>query len=196
MKITASRVLLGFAATLLCASSAVAADSYFDFSFSGSGFSGGGVLGGVSVGGGAYFINYVSGTDNGAALSLLSTATPWTGTPACITGNPCYVAGPYVFNDVLYASGSGLKLDPDGLGLSTAANGAINIIGSNSEYLYSDVNSTGSATFVPISFSASPVTSAPEISPASAASGLTLLLGGLMVLRGRRSLKLMQGAAA
>lgn len=31
--------------------------------------------------------------------------------------------------------------------------------------------------------------SAPEIDPASAASGLTLLAGGLMVLRGRRSNK-------
>ena len=30
------------------------------------------------------------------------------------------------------------------------------------------------------------VVSAPEITPASAASGLTLLLGGLAVLRGRR----------
>jgi hypothetical protein len=43
--------------------------------------------------------------------------------------------------------------------------------------------------------SVSPVTSAPEIDPASAASGLTLLLGALMVLRGRRGSKL-EGAAA
>ncbi len=194
MKVTASRVLLGFAATLLCASSAVAADTYFDFSFSGSGFSGGGVLGGVSLGGGDYFINYVSGTDNGAALSLLSTATPWTGTPACISGNQCYVAGPYIFNDVLYASGSGLMLDPDGLGLSTAVNGAINIIGYGSGYEYSDVKSTGSTTFVPISFSASPVASAPEIDPASAVGGLTLLIGSLVVLRGRRKVNLAAAA--
>jgi hypothetical protein len=190
MKVTASRVLLGFAATLLCASSAVAGDSYFDFSFSGSGYSGGGVLGGVSVGGGDYFINYVSGTDNGAALSLLPTATIWTGSPACIPGNPCYTAGPYVFNDVLYASASGLMLDPDGLGLSTAVNGAINIIGYGSGYSYSDANSTGSGKYVPISFSASPVTSAPEIDPTSAATDVTLLIGSLVVLRGRRTLKL------
>ena len=194
MKATASRGFLWFAVTLLCASSAVAADTYFDFSFSGSGYSGGGVLGGVSLGGGDYFINYVSGTDNGAALSLLSTATSWTGTPACISGNPCYVAGPYVFNDVLYASGSSLMLDVDGLGLSTTVNGAINIIGYGSGYEYSDVNSTGSATFVPISFSASPVTSAPEIDPASAASGVTLLIGSLIVLRGRRTVKLAAAA--
>jgi hypothetical protein len=36
---------------------------------------------------------------------------------------------------------------------------------------------------------------APEIDPASAASGLTLLLGGLMVLRGRRAPSLQPGAA-
>jgi hypothetical protein len=37
--------------------------------------------------------------------------------------------------------------------------------------------------------SVSPVTSAPEIDPASAASGLSLLLGAIMVLRGRRGSK-------
>jgi hypothetical protein len=36
----------------------------------------------------------------------------------------------------------------------------------------------------------SPATRAPEIDPASAVSGLTLLLGGLAVLRGRRKLEL------
>ena len=36
----------------------------------------------------------------------------------------------------------------------------------------------------------SPATKAPEIDPASAASGLTLLFGGLAVLRGRRKLEL------
>jgi hypothetical protein len=35
--------------------------------------------------------------------------------------------------------------------------------------------------------SASVVASAPEIDPASAMSGLTLLLGGLAVIRGRRA---------
>lgn len=39
------------------------------------------------------------------------------------------------------------------------------------------------------------VTSEPEIDLASAASGLTLLLGSLMVLRGRRSVKLVSVAA-
>jgi len=39
------------------------------------------------------------------------------------------------------------------------------------------------------SITVSPVTSAPEIDPASAASGLTLLLGALMVFRGRRGAK-------
>jgi LPXTG-motif cell wall-anchored protein len=34
-----------------------------------------------------------------------------------------------------------------------------------------------------------PTTSAPEIDPASAMAGLTMLLGGLAVLRGRRSKK-------
>ncbi len=53
----------------------------------------------------------------------------------------------------------------------------INWDGTNNNY---DLVSTA----IPIS----PV-SAPEIDPASAASGLTLLLGGLVVLRGRRSTK-------
>jgi hypothetical protein len=43
------------------------------------------------------------------------------------------------------------------------------------------------------SISVTPVNSAPEIDPASAAGGLTLLLGALMVLSGRRS---RAGAAA
>lgn len=85
-------------------------------------------------------------------------------------------------------------LDPDGLGLSTAVNGAINIIGYGSGYEYSDVKSTGSTTFVPISFSASPVASAPEIDPASAVGGLTLLIGSLVVLRGRRKVNLAAAA--
>ena len=41
-------------------------------------------------------------------------------------------------------------------------------------------------SFAPSSSSSSPPTMAPEIDPGSAASGLTLLLGGLLVLRGRR----------
>jgi len=45
------------------------------------------------------------------------------------------------------------------------------------------------------SVSVSPVTSAPEIDPGSAASGLTLLLGALMVFRGRRARKF-EGALA
>ena len=45
------------------------------------------------------------------------------------------------------------------------------------------------------SISVSPVSTAPEIDPGSAASGLTLLLGALMVLRGRRGSK-SEGAAA
>ncbi len=41
----------------------------------------------------------------------------------------------------------------------------------------------------PTMASAGVVFQAPEIDPASAASGLTLLLGTLVVLRGRRSVK-------
>ena len=41
----------------------------------------------------------------------------------------------------------------------------------------------GAADFVPVP------TAAPEIDPASAISGLTLLLGGLTVLRARRSMR-------
>jgi hypothetical protein len=187
MKTLDSKALLSFAATLLCASSAVAGDTYFDFSFSGSGYSGSGVLGGVSLGGGEYFINYVSGTDNGEALSLLSTATPWSGTPACLPGIPCYAASGYIFDDVLYTKG-GLSLDYAGLGLRTAGTGGINILGADSGYLYSDhILSTN--TFVPISFSASAVAKAPEIDPVSAAGGVTLLIGGLVVLHGWRIAK-------
>jgi hypothetical protein len=183
VKLSNSRALLWLAATLLCSSSAVAGDSYFDFSFSGSGDSGSGVLGGVSLGGGEYFINYVSGTDNGNALTLLSTATPWTGTPACLPGIPCYTASGYIFDDVLFTKGA-LALDYAGLGLRTAVTGGVNVIGMGSGYQYSDHVLGG--TYVPISFSASAVAKAPEIDPVSAASGATLLIGSLFVLRGRR----------
>jgi hypothetical protein len=48
-------------------------------------------------------------------------------------------------------------------------------------------NASGSNTAVYLSGQISLTSSAPEIDPASAASGLTLLLGSLLVLRGRRS---------
>ena len=42
-------------------------------------------------------------------------------------------------------------------------------------------------TVMPRVASSGPATSAPEIDPAGALSGLTLLLGGLAVVRGRRA---------
>jgi hypothetical protein len=45
-------------------------------------------------------------------------------------------------------------------------------------------------TLTPVLTTTIPPIAAPEIDPASAASGLTLLLGSLLVLRGRRPLTL------
>jgi hypothetical protein len=62
--------------------------------------------------------------------------------------------------------------------------------------LSSQGNNTGSLYFSISHAWAAPVpTSAPEIDPTSAAGGLTLLLGSLVVLRSRRSVKLDSAAA-
>jgi hypothetical protein len=192
INLTGWRPLLCFVAPVLWVSGAVAQESYFDFSFSGSGYSGSGVLGGTTLGGGEYLINSVSGTANGGQpLSLLSTATPWTGTPACAAGSPCYASNGFVYDNVLNMGSHGVLLDPDGLGLLTPGNNGINIgqITGVNGYFYSDdallAGGTNPNGYVPIKFSAT--FAAPEIDAASAVSGLTLLLGSLVVLCGRRT---------
>lgn len=79
----------------------------------------------------------------------------------------------------------GQKTDPDG-GAATLEAAAFSAalggyVGSNVSVFTADPINKSQEFLV--------VNAAPEIDPTSAASGLTLLLGGLMVLRGRRSAK-------
>jgi len=92
----------------------------------------------------------------------------------------------YIENDLLLGSGG------DSNGLPTFSPSSNNI-----GYFYNVANGDviGEFAYNIQSFSAAPTTmAAPEIDPSSAASGLTLLLGGVMVLRGRRSREPFRGA--
>jgi hypothetical protein len=81
-----------------------------------------------------------------------------------VFGGPCAVSNPTGFCDYFNTGGSYQSSTP----ISTMM-----------------IGSTSAAGYV-LSIDATRV-SAPEIDPTSAASGLTLLLGGLLVLRGRRT---------
>jgi hypothetical protein len=80
--------------------------------------------------------------------------------------------------------------DPAGIyfggtaGIDTPRVTANDIIGQTNEYDFSVILERGGSTFSGTGDLS--LARAPEIDPASAASGLTLLLGGLAVLRGRR----------
>jgi hypothetical protein len=141
-----------------------ATEQYFNFSFSGSGVngngtpvteSGSGTLGGFSIGNGAYFINYIDGTANGQALSLLPTTHLYPYICAPATYGPCYsntffVAGDaidtYLFDDAINMSGTGLYLDAGGLGLVTPSGDYINILGNGITLQYSYLDDLLTAT--------------------------------------------------
>jgi hypothetical protein len=120
-------------------------------------------------------------------------------------------------NECLVRSGSELFISPNftsGLAITSDANNCgpsgnqscaeVSVITNHedSEYFYTVCSSSSASacTVAPDGITTSgnvlvaKALSAPEIDPASAVSGLTLLLGGLVVLRGRRPAKL--GSAA
>jgi hypothetical protein len=150
------------------------------------------------------------GTDSGsgilttAALSGASyqvTAVDGTWDSATITG--LIAAGGYAGNDNLLLSGAtqldvpGISFAVDGpaqqvnLAYITPGDGAV-----STGYVVAATNLAGGCVYtncVPTtSFGTFTATQAPEIDPTSAASGLALLVGGLLVLRGRKQ----QGVAA
>lgn len=121
-------------------SGAMAADTYFDYSFAGgAGYSGNLVLGGTSLGSGDYFINSVTGTvDGGQSVSLLPTSSP----AGIANGQPYFVAPAtpgiqYEYNDVLY-TGTTLPFDFYGLGLQTTSGNAINLYALGTGLVYVD----------------------------------------------------------
>jgi len=154
-----------------------------------------------SVSGGA---DSGSGTFTTAALSGASyqvTAVDGTWDSATITG--LIAAGGYAGNDNLLLSGTP-QLDLPGI--SFAVDGPIQEVNVayiapgdgavSTGYVVAAPNLAGgcvNTNCVPASsFGTFTATQAPEIDPTSAASGLALLVGGLLVLRGRKQ----QGLAA
>jgi hypothetical protein len=115
-------------------------------------------------------------------------------------------------NDCLVRSGSDLSISPNytiGLGITPDADNcgssgnqacaevSVYTNHNDSEYVYS-VCSSGSTSTCTVAANGittfgnvlvAQAVTAPEIDPASAVSGLTLLLGGLVVLRGRRAVE-------
>jgi hypothetical protein len=145
-----------------------------------------------------------SGTFTTAALSGASyqvTAVNGTWDSATIAG--LIALGGYAGNDNLLLSGAtqldvaGISFAVDGpvqqvnLAYITPGDGAV-----STGYVVAATNLAGgcvNTNCVPISsFGTFTATQAPEIDPTSAGSGLALLVGGLMVLRGRKH----QGVAA
>ena len=143
-----------------------------------------------------------SGTFTTAALSGISyqvTAVNGTWDSATIAG--LIAVGGYAGNDNLLLSGAtqldvpGISFAVDGqqvnLAYITPADGAV-----STGYVVAATNLAGgcvNTNCVPTSsFGTFTATRAPEIDPTSAASGLALLVGGLLVLRGRKQ----QGVAA
>jgi hypothetical protein len=116
--------------------------------------------------------------------------------------NECLVrSGSDLFISPNFTSGLGITSDADNCGPSSnqaCAEVSVFTNHEDSEYFYTvcSSGSTSTCTVAPDGITTSgnvlvaKALSAPEIDPASAVSGLTLLLGGLVVLRGRRSAKL------
>jgi len=104
----------------------------------GPGLSGSGTLTTVSLGNDEYFVTGITGTLNGAPVSLLPTNSP---VPTLCPGTPQdYTAATFEFNDIIYFPGfpgsnsecqsTGLLLDSAGLGVE-AGGIDYNLIGAN-----------------------------------------------------------------
>jgi hypothetical protein len=125
-----------------------------------AGLIGGGTFIATSLGNDEYFVTRITGTLNGAPVSLLPTtdpiSNPYAGVPACSAIPQVYLSAGYGFNDIIYFPGfpgansvcqsAGLFLDTGGLGLE-AGGVDYNLIGTNgkfnsplSGYYYQDVS--------------------------------------------------------
>jgi hypothetical protein len=121
------------------------------------------------------------GIQYGVELSQLDSVTLTS--PVLAPAEPPGVALSIVFTRCCGSSG-----EPGALTLSIPGTSLIGYTGG--PILPYGVADSDSQLFVPVDFgaevSSGSITAAPEIDPASAASGLTLLLGSVMVLRGQR----------
>lgn len=109
-----------------------------------AGLYGSGTLTTTSLGNDEYFVTGITGTLNGAPVSLLSTADPIANPDPsqCPTEPQDYAAAGYVFDDIIYFPGfpgantvcqsSALSLDTAGLGLE-AGGITYNLIGANGD---------------------------------------------------------------
>ena len=149
------------------------------------------------------------GTDSGSGIlttaalpgaSYQVTAVDGTWDSATITG--LIAAGGYAGNDNLLLSGA-TQLDVPGISFAVGPAQQVNLAyitpgdgAVTTGYVVAATNLAGGCTYtncVPTtSFGTFTAIQAPEIDPASAASALSLLVGGLLVLRGRKQ----QGVAA
>lgn len=131
---------------------------------------------------------------NGSTLYLTEQSTLYTVNTATGTATAVGNTGPYDFLAMVYEDGTlyGAAKDPaNGLNYVAEINPTSGAV--------SDAVLTGGAfpTTTDRIWGLADVSSvsAPEIDPASATTGLTLLLGSLLVLRGRRTVKLNSAAA-
>ena len=146
---------------------------------------------------------YVPGTFSGTALIDVSTDTITGATITTFGGDPIFT-GSYAASAVNPNIGSGLNLiqplynsvtlidEPVlylGFDLSSdSVSGSVPTFAAGPSIDQAGVSFTSDmvGTLTPVLTTTIHTMAAPEIDPASAASGITLLLGGLMVLRGRR----------
>ncbi len=150
----------------VCAVSAASSLQYFYFTFastqaSAAPVSGSGVLGGISPASGVFFVVSIDGSVNGQPVTLLPTTTPWVSLQYSAT-YLSYASGNYLFDDVLYNTGSGQFLDSGGLGLTVPGNG-MNIGGNGGSNGYYYVDDSGE--LATLTFNATPVSGLVGLAP-------------------------------